>query len=100
MKKLSRILISCIFILLPTACNDKYGSMANYTESLSHAETTLENVYDKYSVPNENLLRENYPFDQNYVATYLNNDSNIDLANRFAYLWPYSGMFSDRKSVV
>lgn len=94
MKKLSQILISCILILLPAACNDKYGSMANYTESLSRAETTLENVYDKYSVPNENLLRENYPFDQNYVATYLDNDSNIDLSNRFAYLWPYSGMFS------
>lgn len=94
MKKIHQILIPVILIVLFMSCNKGYADSENYKEFVKYAEVTFDNVYDKYGVTNENLLRENYPFDENYVATYLDNGSSVELSNQYAYLWPYSGMFS------
>lgn len=91
--------ISKYFIILFFAssfllsCNkSKCVDSKNGTLFLQYAEKTFENIYSKYGVENENLLREVHPFNTDYKATYLNSDEH--LANQFSYLWPYSGVFS------
>lgn len=91
--------ISKYFIILFLAsgfllnCNkSKCVDSENGTLFLQYAEKTFENIYSKYGVENENLLREVHPFNTDYKATYLNSDEH--LANQFSYLWPYSGVFS------
>ncbi|NMA73823.1 MAG: alpha-1,6-mannanase [Bacteroidales bacterium] len=76
-----------------TGCEKKSDRFGNCEVFLGYAETTLHAIYDKYGVANENLLRENYPFDEDYTATYLD-DSDAGPSNKYSFLWPYSGMFS------
>lgn len=59
---------------------------------IEYAQATLDTIYSKYGVIEENLLRENYPFSENQKATYLNTEDNQP--NKFSYLWPYSGTLS------
>lgn len=67
-----------------TAENNRYAAMAR---------ETLDSMYAKYSIPGENLLRENYPSDEAYAATYLA-EAPVETFNAYSYLWPYSGSFS------
>lgn len=55
------------------------------------AAATLDSLYACYSVPGTKLLRENYPDDASYKATYLAGES---AGNPFSYLWPFSGTLS------
>lgn len=59
---------------------------------LDMASQTLDSIYRHYSAPGTPLLRENYPFNADYSATYLAESS--DAKNPYAYLWPYSGTLS------
>lgn len=63
-------------------------------QNLSRAQQTLDSLYQYYSAPNTNLLRENYPLDESYTATYLASDAQANMPNPYSYLWPYSGTFS------
>lgn len=60
------------------------------------ADATIDSIYKYYSVEGTHLLSENYPFDANYVAGYLSQDTPVDEKGKkpFAFLWPYSGTLS------
>jgi hypothetical protein len=62
--------------------------------NLKRAEQTLEAIYRNYSVPNTCLLRETFPYDDKYTATYLASDEQAKRPNLYSYLWPLSGMLS------
>lgn len=99
MKINHQIAIISALLFIFSSCNRRNADFGNSDTFLEYAEATFSNIYDKYSVANENLLRENYPFSETYVATYLNNDSNVDLSSKYAYLWPSSGLFSAANSL-
>lgn len=56
----------------------------------SHAVETLDSLYSHYKADN-NLLRENYPFVDDYKATYLAEEDKSEKANPYSFLWPFSG---------
>lgn len=57
------------------------------------AQETLDSLYSNYGLDGESLLRENYPHDSSYKATYLAGDDH-NVSNPYSYLWPFSGTFS------
>ncbi len=59
---------------------------------LEQAMQTIDSIYAKYGNANTPLLMENYPFVENYQASYVDHDG--EEATKFAYLWPYSGVLS------
>ena len=82
-------------------CDNK--EQVNMNPNLARAQEALDSIYQCYSRPGVNLLRENYPFDEQSNVTYLASEEQANLPNQYSYLWPYSGMFSavnaiDRKS--
>lgn len=58
------------------------------------AVETMDSVYARYGTDSTNLLRENYPPDEQYRATYLASDDDAARPNPYSYLWPYSGTLS------
>lgn len=62
------------------------------------AGETLDSIYAHYGVEGENLLRENYPNDEFYRATYLAGDDN-NSPKPFSYLWPYSSTVSAVRAI-
>lgn len=67
---------------------------------LEKSETTLDSIYRYYAVPNTALLRENYPFDDKYLATYLASEEEDNIPNQYSYLWPYSGTLSAAAAIL
>ena len=88
--------ISSIFIIIFSSCSISKNKDRDISKShlRSFAATTLDSLYKHYSIEGSHLLRENYPFDAEYTATYLASDEQKDRPNAYAYLWPYSGTFS------
>jgi len=83
--------ISIIIFLFPFVS----GFAQSKTDSnIVKANVILDAVYRHYSVPNTNLLRENYPFDNSYTPDYLAANPGTVKPNEYAYLWPYSGTLS------
>lgn len=80
-----------ICMLLYNCSNGCYNS-EDSSQFIEYAESTLDTIYAKYGVPDENLLREYYPSTDVQKASYLNTQEN--LPNKFSYLWPYSGTLS------
>lgn len=80
----------CIAVLSCSAVQREKNVNAN----LERARITLDSLYKHYSAPKTNLLRENYPYDDKYKATYLASEDKSDMPNQYSYLWPYSGTFS------
>ncbi|MCC8034861.1 MAG: glycoside hydrolase family 76 protein [Rikenellaceae bacterium] len=70
------------------------GSGDNHNRNIERAGQTLDSLYKYYAVPGSGLLRENYPFAEDYTATYLHSDPLSRRPKEFAYLWPFSGTFS------
>lgn len=66
--------------------------------SLVHAIETLDSMYSHYGVEDCNLLRENFPSDIEYRATYLASDA-PDAPNAYSYLWPFSGSLSAVRAI-
>lgn len=57
------------------------------------ADSIRDAIYTRYGIDGSPLLRENYPFDESYRASYLAGED--DRGNKvYSYLWPYSGMLS------
>lgn len=67
---------------------------SNNNVNLDRAQATLDSIYTYYGVNNSPLLRETFPFESNYTATYLASEEQANRPNAYAYLWPYSGTFS------
>ncbi|WP_108822989.1 glycoside hydrolase family 76 protein [Dysgonomonas sp. Marseille-P4361] len=96
MKKVHIVLWLAACCLLSFACEQKKGKGEEVAtnNNLERAEMTLDSLYKHYSVLETNLLRENYPFKDDYKATYLASEEQNDAPNQYSYLWPYSGTFS------
>lgn len=58
----------------------------------------MDSLYSHYGVENEALLRETYPFKEEYKATYLNKEDCSE-TNKFAFLWPFLGTFSAANAI-
>lgn len=87
--------IYLLFMLLVSSflCFAGDGRNNNKT-NIERAKITLDSLYKYYSISGTNLLRENYPFKNDYKATYLASEEQNDAPNPYSYLWPYSGTFS------
>lgn len=70
------------------------GSSEMQEAYLEKAKTTMQSVYTCYSVAENFLLRENYPFDDGYKAGYLASEEQASRPNPYSYLWPFSGTLS------
>ncbi len=70
------------------------GSSDMQEAYLEKAKTTMQSVYTCYSVAENFLLRENYPFDDGYKAGYLASEEQASRPNPYSYLWPFSGTLS------
>lgn len=82
LKRPALALVFCVVFASGSAAADRGGE---YTR---RATAMLDSLYTYYTVPGTRLLRENYPDDASYKATYLAGES---AANEFSYLWPFSG---------
>lgn len=67
---------------------------AQTNKNISRAQETLDSIYKYYSIHDSQLLREHYPYKDDYKADYLGGGENSNKANPYAYLWPYSGSLS------
>ena len=58
------------------------------------AGLTISAIYTCFDAGDTPLLRETYPFDEDYKATYLAPENQESRRNSYSYLWPYSGVLS------
>ena len=58
------------------------------------AKITLDSIYKHFGIKGEKLLRENYPYDESYKASYLAGPEQASKGNAYSYLWPFSGSLS------
>lgn len=79
-------------VVLVVSCKKEAAKPTNI--NLERAQETLDSLYSHYSVDSTNLLRETYPFNNKYSATYLASAEQGDTPNAYSYLWPFSGTFS------
>ena len=90
------LIIVCAYFLASCVSTKQADSNSN----LERARQTLDSLYLNYSVSNSHLLRENYPFNEQYKVTYLASEDQANTPNQFSYLWPYSGTFSAVNSLL
>lgn len=89
------LLFLILLLTLNTACNKSVKSeIPQISEYTIKAQQTLDSLYKYYGIENNNLLRETYPFDESYKATYLDSGSDQTQPNAYSYLWPFSGTLS------
>ncbi|KAA6301666.1 MAG: hypothetical protein EZS26_002131 [Candidatus Ordinivivax streblomastigis] len=78
-------------------CHCQLSCARKNADSISQTDraiSTLSAVYSYYPVSGSDLLREMYPFDETYTATYLDNSEQASHPNPYSYLWPFSGSLS------
>ncbi|NDV60684.1 glycoside hydrolase family 76 protein [Bacteroides sp. 519] len=81
-----------LLLLVFGSCRNVQETSAN--PNLTRAQETLDSIYSHYGVSGSDLLCENYPPDNNYVATYLASEEQANTPNQYSYLWPFSGTLS------
>lgn len=86
------VLIHFVCLSILAGCTPK--EKQNINLNIERGRLTLDSLYSNYSAPNTNLLRENYPFDNSYKATYLASEEQKSIPNQYSFLWPFSGTFS------
>lgn len=74
-------------------------SQAQTNKNLQRASATMDSIYKYFSIADSKLLREQYPFQDDYVAGYLGGGENSKKSNPYSYLWPYSGSFSAQVAI-
>lgn len=89
-----RMLLLLVFITVLSCDAGQIDKDVNTNINIERAQITLDSLYKHYSAPKTNLLRENFPFDNKYTATYLASEEQANRPNLYSYLWPYSGTFS------
>ncbi|MCD7900403.1 MAG: glycoside hydrolase family 76 protein [Bacteroides sp.] len=82
----------CLFIL--AACKRPAETGVTEKNYILKAQSTLDSLSKNYGIPETNLLREIYPFDEKYQASYLASEEKNKVPNPYSYLWPYSGTLS------
>lgn len=95
MKKL--LIMAFAASVFAACCNN--GGAACDARNLDRAKATLDSIYAHYGVAENRLLRENYPFNVDYTASYL---ASADQArpNPYSYLWPFSGTLSAVNAIL
>ena len=84
------LIIPCIILttlLLLVGCKTQ-------SDFQNKADLTLQAIYQNYSIKDTHLLRETYPFNEEYTASYLSDEEQAKRKNPYSYLWPYSGTLS------
>lgn len=84
-------IISITLLFSVVSCQNKTTDQPN--KYRIYAQQTLDSLYKFYSTEGTDLLRETYPYDDTYKATYLANEEQSH-PNEYSFLWPYSGTFS------
>ncbi|MBD8389136.1 alpha-1,6-mannanase [Dysgonomonas sp. BGC7] len=65
---------------------------------IDKAYITLDSLYNHYQDQNNCLLYETFPYDNDYKAGYL--AQNTENHSQYAYLWPYSGTLSAINAIL
>lgn len=95
MKKTPQVIFALsIALIAAIGCKTQKQTAVGNETALARATQTLDSLYAHYSVEGTCLLRENYPTDINYTATYLGSSEQKNTPNLYSYLWPYSGTVS------
>lgn len=92
LKQTIKCLLLSSLVFASVSCKKEATTPANI--NLERAQTTLDSLYTHYSADSTNLLRETYPFNDKYSATYLASEEQANVPNAYSYLWPFSGTFS------
>lgn len=91
-KNLQNIVGTGVSLLLAT---NLFAQVQNENSYYAKASETLGKIEKLYAVPDgKHLLRETYPFDDTYSASYLGGGENENKTNPYSYLWPFSGSLS------
>lgn len=86
--------VSASLLMLSCAARNNADKPTETNIYAHHAAETLDSIYAHYGIDSVALLRENYPFDNGYKATYLASDEQASQPNPYSYLWPFSGTLS------
>ncbi len=90
MKKSFLLTVICLLNLVMLFGQSK-STMPTFAEQ---AAISLDSIYKHYGIKGEYLLRENYPYDDSYKASYLAGPDEGKKGNAYSYLWPFSGSLS------
>lgn len=90
MKKSFILTVICLLNLVMLFGQSK-STMPTFAEQ---AAISLDSIYKHYGIKGEYLLRENYPYDDSYKASYLAGPDEGKKGNAYSYLWPFSGSLS------
>ena len=89
-------MLLCFLAMTPS------GVMAGESQSrlsILRADSVMQAIHNRYGIADSPLLRENYPYDGAYRASYLAGED--DRGNKiYSYLWPYSGMLSAASAMI
>lgn len=89
MKKRTLLLtIACTCFLTSGFC----GTHGKSNKNTDKANAILDSIYTHFSVQGSFLLRETYPFDDKFIASYTATEQ--EKVNPYSYLWPFSGTMS------
>ncbi|MGO3194727.1 MAG: glycoside hydrolase family 76 protein, partial [Sphingobacterium sp.] len=89
-----KIFVTTISLLILT-----FNGFGQENRNLPRANAIMDSVYKYYVVPGSPLLREQYPYNETYVADYLGGGENSSKANPYSYLWPFSGSLSAQVAI-
>ena len=92
LKQTIKCLLLSSLVFASVSCKKEAAKPANL--NLERAQVTLDSLYAHYLADSTNLLRETYPFNDKYSATYLASEEQANIPNAYSYLWPFSGTFS------
>ena len=93
---MKHISFALLLVLITTGCG---AARKVELSNIAKAQSTLDSVYRYYSVQNTTLLRETFPFNSDYAATYLDNQDQAK-PNPYSFLWPYSGSLSAVSAIM
>lgn len=94
------LLTGAVFCVLLSCGNSSAGKDGEAIGLTEMAVQTMDSQYACYGIQGTALLRETYPFDTQYEATYLATSEAGNQPNPYSYLWPFSGTFSSVNALL
>ena len=90
MKKTFILTVICLIQLVQVLAQPN-SAVPSFAEQ---SAISLDSIYKHYGIKGEYLLRENFPYDDSYKASYLAGPDEGKKGNAYSYLWPFSGSLS------
>lgn len=90
-----------LLLIFACTCFLTYGFCAKNGKTSKNAvkaDAVLDSIYTHFGVQESDLLRETYPFDDKFVATYTASEQ--EKVNPYSYLWPFSGTMSATSALL